>query len=71
MQKLQSGVVVHFEKIGPDPPPLPGLDKDEDGETALSRYARFDTVKRGTPIRNCARRMSFRPGPKYHIFHST
>lgn len=37
VQKLQSGVVVHFEKFGPDPPPLPGLDKDEEGETALSR----------------------------------
>ena len=37
VQKLQSGVVVHFEKIGPDPPPIPGLERDEDGETALSR----------------------------------
>ena len=25
VQKLQSGVVVHFEKFGPDPPPLPGM----------------------------------------------
>ena len=36
VQKLQSGVVVHFEKIGPDPPPLPGQNDDVE-ETALSR----------------------------------
>ena len=30
VQKLQSGVVIHFEKIGPDPPPLPNSAKDSD-----------------------------------------
>jgi len=37
VQKLQSGVVIHFEKIGPDPPPLPnGKDGviDVDNEAA-------------------------------------
>lgn len=24
VQKVQSGVVIHFEKIGPDPPPIDG-----------------------------------------------
>lgn len=26
VQKVQAGVVIHFEKYGPDPPPLPGVD---------------------------------------------
>ena len=37
VQKLQSGVVIHFEKFGPDPPPI-GLDKSaEEDETPLTR----------------------------------
>ena len=39
VQKLQSGVVIHFEKIGPDPPPLPnGKDEviDVDNEAAAA-----------------------------------
>lgn len=30
VQKVQSGVVINFEKIGPDPSPVDG--KDENGE---------------------------------------
>ncbi|KAL1464461.1 hypothetical protein WDU94_004109 [Cyamophila willieti] len=32
VQKVQSGVVINFEKIGPDPPPLPNENKDPDME---------------------------------------
>uniref|UniRef100_A0A8D9AIE5 Integrator complex subunit 6-A n=1 Tax=Cacopsylla melanoneura TaxID=428564 RepID=A0A8D9AIE5_9HEMI len=32
VQKVQSGVVINFEKIGPDPPPLPNENKDPDLE---------------------------------------
>eukprot|EP00094_Tigriopus_californicus_P006809 TCALIF_06558-PB protein Name:"Similar to ints6-a Integrator complex subunit 6-A (Xenopus laevis)" AED:0.11 eAED:0.11 QI:0/0.5/0.8/1/1/1/5/294/965 len=41
VQKLQSGVVIHFEKYGPDPPPVV-MDKDEEGEA--NALARADTV---------------------------
>ncbi len=43
VQKLQSGVVIHFEKIGADPPPVSGTgasapnDKDDSEENSLSR----------------------------------
>ena len=49
VQKLQSGVVIHFEKIGPDPPPLP-LMKEGDGQiidddgSPLSRADTADTL---------------------------
>lgn len=48
VQKLQSGVVIHFEKIGPEPPPLP-LIKDGDGQiddecSPLSRADTADTL---------------------------
>ena len=48
VQKLQSGVVIHFEKIGPDPPPLP-LTKDGDSQfdedgSPLSRTDTTDTL---------------------------
>ena len=48
VQKLQSGVVIHFEKIGQDPPPLPLL-KDGDGQidddgSPLSRTDTVDTL---------------------------
>ena len=44
VQKLQSGVVIHFEKIGADPPPLSGNgDKaEDDGEVAVLNRA--DTI---------------------------
>lgn len=42
VQKLQSGVVIHFEKIGPDPTPIAGLDKEDDSEA--SALARADTA---------------------------
>ena len=29
VQKVQSGVVINFEKIGPDPPPIEGANKGE------------------------------------------
>lgn len=32
VQKVQSGVVINFEKIGPDPPPIEGANNRE-GET--------------------------------------
>lgn len=41
VQKLQSGVVIHFEKYGPDPPPVV-VDKDEEGEA--NALARADTA---------------------------
>lgn len=31
VQKVQSGVVINFEKIGPDPPPIDGAN-NKDGE---------------------------------------
>ena len=48
VQKLQSGVVINFEKIGPDPPLLPLLKEgdaqvDEDG-SPLSRTDTTDTI---------------------------
>ena len=48
VQKLQSGVVIHFEKIGPDPPPLP-LAKDGDNQfdedgSPISRADTTDTL---------------------------
>lgn len=39
VQKLQSGVVIHFEKFGPDPPPT-GLNEkgvEEEIDAQLSR----------------------------------
>ena len=36
VQKLQSGVVIHFEKIGPDPPQVI-LTKEDSEESTLSR----------------------------------
>lgn len=32
VQKVQSGVVINFEKIGPDPPPIDGA-SSKDGES--------------------------------------
>ena len=51
VQKLQSGVVINFEKIGQDPPPLPQLkdgdvlagDGGEEG-SPLSRTDTSDTI---------------------------
>ena len=40
VQKLQSGVVIHFEKIGPEPPPLA---QDDTKDTADS-ISRADTI---------------------------
>lgn len=34
VQKVQSGVVINFEKIGPDPPPIDGGNNKEGGEQA-------------------------------------
>ena len=36
VQKLQSGVVIHFEKIGPDPPQVT-LTKEDSEESSISR----------------------------------
>ena len=49
VQKLQSGVVIHFEKIGPDPPPLPNGAKDEVVEVDEDKLAiqRADTLPLG------------------------
>ncbi len=46
VQKLQSGVVVHFEKMGADPPPAPGeKDKDRANEDdEVCALSRADTV---------------------------
>lgn len=32
VQKVQSGVVINFEKIGPDPPPIDGGNSRDGGE---------------------------------------
>lgn len=32
VQKVQSGVVINFEKIGPDPPPIDGGNNRDGGE---------------------------------------
>lgn len=32
VQKVQSGVVINFEKIGPDPPPIDGGNSREGGD---------------------------------------
>ena len=47
VQKLQSGVVIHFEKIGPDPPPLPNgkddvIDVDNDAAAAAAAAAAME-----------------------------
>ena len=45
VQKLQSGVVIHFEKIGPDPPPLPmAKDGDNQFDEDGSPISRTDTT---------------------------
>ena len=39
VQKLQFGVVINFDKLGPDPLPPPGLDKPEEEEGGhLARF---------------------------------
>lgn len=32
MQKVHAGVVIHFEKIGPDPPPVEGREDADAGD---------------------------------------
>ena len=40
VQKLQSGVVIHFEKIGPEPPPL----AQDDTKDTTDTISRADTI---------------------------
>ena len=43
VQKLHSGVVIHFEKIGPEPPPL-ALGKDHEDQDNSDSLSRADTI---------------------------
>ncbi|KAJ8977261.1 hypothetical protein NQ317_003962 [Molorchus minor] len=45
VQKVQNGVVINFEKIGPDPPP-PQCEKEE-GKEEGSKEAEYETIERG------------------------
>lgn len=40
---MQNGVVINFEKIGPDPPPIEKLEDGKD-ELALNKDAEFDAL---------------------------
>ncbi|EEB20415.1 dice1/dead/H box polypeptide, putative [Pediculus humanus corporis] len=52
VQKVQSGVVINFEKIGPDPSPVDG--KDENGEQSEAQDDKAeDTVKNNTVWQSC------------------
>ncbi|XP_078732239.1 LOW QUALITY PROTEIN: integrator complex subunit 6 [Lampetra fluviatilis] len=56
VQKVQSGVVIHFEKVGPDPPPV-----SEDGGADLSRTTASCSP---LPWHSCHRLIYVRPNPK-------
>lgn len=43
VQKVQSGVVINFEKIGPDPPPIDGGNREEQDELNPDNEKEMDT----------------------------
>jgi len=45
VQKVHAGVVIHLEKIGPDPPPIDGRDDNDQGE--------MDKIDDEVGIHNC------------------
>lgn len=51
VQKVQSGVVINFEKIGPDPPPIDS--KDENGEQTEGGEEKSDDMVKNTSWQNC------------------
>lgn len=44
VQKVQSGVVINFEKIGPDPPPVDSKDESNDSSETQDDKSE-DTVR--------------------------
>lgn len=70
VQKVQNGVVIHFEKVGPDPPP-PIFDKNEDGkdEGGMTKEEWLETMQNppNTSWRNC-RKMIYVPKPMPKTF---
>ncbi|XP_044747783.1 integrator complex subunit 6-B [Coccinella septempunctata] len=63
VQKVQNGVVINFEKIGPDPPP-PQFDKNEEGKDELKENDWMETIHNPLNIswHNC-RKMIYVPKP--------
>uniref|UniRef100_A0A672YLY1 VWFA domain-containing protein n=1 Tax=Sphaeramia orbicularis TaxID=375764 RepID=A0A672YLY1_9TELE len=60
VQKIQSGVVINFEKTGPDPPPLEGKDM---GSTSL--LLKPPLMKSGPQPWHCCHKLIYvRPNPK-------
>lgn len=51
VQKVQSGVVINFEKIGPDPPPIDS--KDENNESGEGGDEKSEDTVKNTSWQNC------------------
>lgn len=46
VQKVQSGVVINFEKIGPDPPPIDGGNREGEPEEITQEDKEMDIDER-------------------------